>query len=205
MCESAKECVATWWAYTSVDSKSSSTSLFSKPLLHCVLRESTLRLQKEEGPHRESIIPRIWRSAVKRPLSAESDADIKSIPDIDKSTHPSPSEIHKPFASPIHGLTKVPAPEAPPSSSPGKGSQDTVSSCLIKAHAGGDASSECRDSMCEGAAVTSTFISLGDVLRGTPLTGARSIAAQPEPRDNSGTVAGVVARPVPGRHLVTHL
>ena len=142
-----------------------------------------LHPQKEEGGQRESIIPRIWRSTAKRPLSADSDADIRSIPDLDRSSHASPSKALRPSASPVIGLTKLPAVEASPISSPGKGVRDSDSGCLIKAHTGGDVSNECRDSMCEGAAVTSTFISLGDVLRGTPLTGAQSIAAHPEQRD----------------------
>ena len=164
--------------------------LLRKPLLHRLLRVAMMRLQKEDGRQRESIIPRIWRSTVKRPLSADSDADIRSIPDLDRSSHASPSKALRPSASPVIGLTKAPDSDTSPTSSPGKGIRDSDSRCLIKAHTGGDVSSECRDSMCEGAAVTSTFISLGDVLRGTPLTGAQSIAAQPEQRDGARAAAG---------------
>ena len=60
---------------------------------------------------------------------------------------------------------------------------------LIKAHAGGPIS-DCRDSMCEGTAVTSTFISLGDVLRGTPLPRAGSIPGQGSGAAVSGNRAG---------------
>ena len=164
-----------------------------------------LHPQKEEGGQRESIIPRIWRSTAKRPLSADSDADIRSIPDLDRSSHASPSKALRPSASPVIGLTKLPAVEASPISSPGKGVRDSDSGCLIKAHTGGDVSNECRDSMCEGAAVTSTFISLGDVLRGTPLTGAQSIAAHPEQRDGSAAAAGVDAYlPHCLQHMLLH-
>ena len=161
-------------------------------------------LQEEEGPQQESIIPRIWRSTVKRPLSAESDADIRSIPDIDRSLHALPSTAQRASASPIIGVTKVPKVQASPTGSPEKGVCNNDGSCLIKAHVGGEVSSDCQDSMCEGAAVTSTFISLGEVLRGTPLTGAQSIAAQPELRGNVSTAAGVPAPLLLGQHPVTH-
>lgn len=136
-------------------------------------------MQQQDSPQQESIIPRIWRSTQKRPLSAESDADIRSIPDISNSTKASPAKLAKPSASPIKGLAKSPDSKQPVAAGNAKGTGSADSECRIRAHAGGQLS-DCRDSMCEGTAVTSTFISLGDVLRGRSLSDASSIAVQPE-------------------------
>lgn len=135
-------------------------------------------MQQQDSPQQESIIPRIWRSTQKRPLSAESDADIRSIPDISNSTKASPAKLAKPSASQTNGLAKSPDSKQPVAAT-AKGTQSADSECLIRAHAGGQLS-DCRDSMCEGTAVTSTFISLGDVLRGRSLSDASSIAVQPK-------------------------
>ena len=135
-------------------------------------------MQQQDSPQQESIIPRIWRSTQKRPLSAESDADIRSIPDISNSTKASPAKLAKPSASQTNGLAKSPDSKKPVAAATAKGTQSADSECLIRAHAGGQLS-ECRDSMCEGTAVTSTFITLGDVLRGRSLSDASSIAVQP--------------------------
>ena len=152
-----------------------------------------LGLQEDEAKD-DSIVPRLWRSTQqKRPHSAESDADIRRSPDRDSCDSKSPSRIPKPQGSPVPSISNSPARKSPASKlrMAQKGLQDAERPPdLIKAHAGGPIS-DCRDSTCEGTAVTSTFISLGDVLRGTPLSGTGSIPGQ-----NSG--AGAKQRGVTG-------
>ena len=122
-------------------------------------------LQNEE-PEVDSVVPRLWRSTQQIcPHSAESDADIRRSPDRDSHNSQSASRIPKPQGSPVPSITKSPARKSPASKlrMAQKGLQDAERPPdLIKAHAGGPIS-DCRDSMCEGTAVTSTFISLGDV------------------------------------------
>ena len=136
---------------------------------------------QEDEPKDASVVPRLWRSTQqKRPHSAESDADIRRSPDREGRDGASPSRIPKPHGSPIPSISKSPARKSPASKLriAQEGLQDAERAPdLIKAHAGGPIS-DCRDSMCEATAVTSTFISLGDVLRGTPLSAAGSIPGQ---------------------------
>lgn len=99
-------------------------------------KKMPLDLQEKEDTQQTSIIPRIWRSTQKRPLSAESGADIRSLHDADDSLHASPCVMHKPYGSPINGLAILPDTKATSLGSPGKGIQGDDSDCLIKAHTG---------------------------------------------------------------------
>ena len=157
-----------------------------------------LGLQEEE-PEEASIVPRLWRSTQqKRAHSAESDADIRRSPDLESRDSKSASRIPAPQGSPVPSASSPPARKSPASKLriAQKGLQDAERPPdLIKAHGGGPIG-DCRDSMCAGSAVTSTFISLGDVLRGTPLSSASSHPGQSPGPPNSG--AGIRPRGATG-------